>query len=709
MNKRVKAVILLFLLVAGLFVLFMLTSFLLAYLDWKGSRERLMRNLREYHARIMEYDGKSPFVILDDEGRMVEIAPTRIYDRSDRVLGEFSPSKREIVQSRDIPVHLLKGLILIEDSGFYQHKGINVKGILRALVKNIMHLRIVEGGSSITQQLSKLLFTSRQVSIYRKFLEVFGTLAIEKEFGKRDILLMYLNTAYFGHGVYGLQAASQLYFNKNLRNLNQFEGALLISLLPSPNVISPFNNTGLAMRKHRIVLDKLKKHGLVSQMDYESRYRAFWSEYGKKLTGPHISYWKMNVNQAPYVVETVRQFLEKQYPVSRILQGSLKVRTTVDMDVQTILQEEVAAYHKGLKSVFTNEADYRNIQIAGIMMHPSTGEILGFVGGNGFTFLNQFNRAFYMKRQVGSSIKPFLYAAALNERSFTLTTVMTDRIMKFRDKNRDYIPKNYDNKNRGEIFFRDALIRSVNTVSVQILHRLTPDLFLRNYLDRIFFDLDDPPGILSVLSLALGTAEMSPYQLATAYSVLANGGNKVYPLLVSDVRDAADETLLDNLPGRRTVLSNWQNAGLARVYPEGVCYIVSDTLRNVFLREGTAYSEDKSGLKISVSGKTGTTSNNKDAWCAGYTRDYVLVLWMGFDDYQKETSRLLSGGGLVAPLVTRIFNRLYWNRTYEEFPVPSDELTFCNIDRETGKLAQSGSTNILYRVPYLNNTEPRDY
>lgn len=681
-----------------------------AYYDWENNKERLIQNLKEYYNKIKDYQQKDNYIILDDEGKMIEIEPTRIFDCHHKIIGEFSPSKREIVTLDQIPENLINSLVFIEDHSFYEHHGMSIKGMARALIKNIVSLRVVEGGSSITQQLAKILFTSRQRNIYRKFLELYGALYIEKQFTKKDILLMYLNTVYFGHGTYGLQSASHLYFNKNLRNLNQLEMALLISLIPAPNYISPFNNISVAKKKHKIVLERLKEKNLITHLHFEQRYMAFWQEFEKRLEMPSISYWKMNINQAPYVTEEIRRYLSKRFSVSQILQGNLKIYTTIDLDIQNILQNESYDYYKSLKNVFTNTTDYKQMEMAGVIFNPENGDLLGLIGGKGYTFKNQFNRAFQMKRQIGSVIKPFIYTAGIDEKLYTLTTIMTDQEIVYKDKNRNYIPKNFDFKYRGPVLFREGLFQSINSISVQILNRFKPEYFLTQYLKPIYKDIDVDIQFLPVLSLGLGTVEMNPFELGLAYCILANQGNKVYPSFINQIQLPTGDMVIDNTLIKDSVLSNWSQNNEDRIFSKGACYIISDTLKYVFSQEGTgAYAASHYVLPFRISGKTGTTSYFKDAWCVGYTKDYVVVLWLGFDDYGKSENKFMTGGKLTAPLIIKIFNKLYWNKSYSEIPIPSDELTFCNINKSTGKLAQSSNSNVIYNVPYLNGTQPREY
>jgi len=203
---------------------------------------------------------------------------------------------------------------------------------------------------------------------------------------------------------------------------------------------------------------------------------------------------------------------------------------------------------------------------------------------------------------------------------------------------------------------------------------------------------------------------MSPYELSIAYSVLANGGNKVFPILIKNVKNQFNEIEIDNRVIQSNIVADWIERGEQKIFSSGTAYIIADTLKKVFSLEGTAaYALRDNPLKISLCGKTGTTSLFKDAWCTGYTRDYVVVVWIGFDDFKRSLGYGMTGGRLASPLVLKIFNKLYWNKSYNDFIIPTDEILFCDISKDTGKLATSSSSNILFNVPFITNTEPRQY
>jgi len=682
-----------------------------AYIDWHLNKDKLLANLTEYYMTIKNAKfTKKEYVVLDDEGKIIEAIPTRIYDRNNILIGEFTPSKRKIVQLDDVPETFIRSLILSEDRDFYHHHGFNIKGIIRAFINNIISFKISEGGSTITQQLAKILFTSRKKTLYRKFLELYGAISIEKRFSKNDILLMYINTVYFGHGTYGIKSAAELYFNKSVKSLSMFEISLLISIIPAPNYYSPFNHPEIAMKKEWILINNLAKNGLISKRNLKNRFNLFWKRYKNSMGLPNVSFWKMSINKAPYVVEYVRQKLLNDFTPAEILQGGLKVYTTVDLNVQALLRDSAAKYINSFITLKTNTEYYRDLQTAIMVMKPQNGDVIAFIGGKNFTFNNQLNRAFKMRRQIGSTIKPFIYATALDTKTVTLTTFFTDKLITYNDKGRKWHPKNYDNRYLGRLMMRDGLIQSINTVSVQILNLITPDYFVSHTLDKIFLGLNDKPEFLPVLSLALGAVEMSPYEVATIYSVLANGGKKVYPLVINKIYNRYDELLFDFDNNRISATNEWNSQNISRVFSKGASYSITYTLKNVFKEGGTAYyAANKVGLKVPISGKTGTTSDFKDAWCTGYTSDYVITAWAGFDNYKKTLGRDATGGIVVGPIIVDLFNNIYWGKDLKETDVPVEDVLFCDISKDTGKLATSTDTNIVHNVPFLINTQPTGY
>ncbi len=714
--KKVVFISIIFLILIGLFTVGF--TFLSAYMEWQQNKTRLMKNLKEYYSKIIAGGKNNKYLVLDDEGKIIEAVPTRIYDINNRIIGEFAPTKRQIVKFNEIPKNIIKSLITVEDKEFYNHKGINIKGILRAIYHNLKAMKIVEGGSSLTQQLAKILITSREKTFKRKFLELFATFQIEKLFTKNQILLMYLNTVYLGHGIYGVESAAKTYFNKDVNNLNIFESALLISLIPAPNYYSPYFHPDISKKKHLIVLKKLQRAGLISSYNFESRYNKFWKNLLSMRNRINISYWKMDINKAPYVVEYVRQFLMKHFYISEILQGGLKVYTTIDLDIQNKIRLAADEYLMSFVRNKTNLSYYRNLQTAAIVLKPETGNILGFIGGKNYTFNNQLNRVYKMKRQIGSSIKPLIYTYGIDTRKITVTTIFTDKKISYDDHGGKYIPQNYSKKYRGPIFAGDALKKSINTISVQLLNLLRPDNFIKDVLTKIYDNItlehiNNTPAsknFINGLSLALGTVELSPVEVGIEFSVIANGGHKVQPLIIKSVYSKNNEELINLEKERNQKIISFMSNKTYRIFNQDSCFIISEILKGVFKKHGTGYyAAQKIGLDISLAGKTGTTSGFKDAWCSGFTGDFVAIVWVGFDDYKKSLGHGATGGKVAGPILIDIFNKIYYNKKANYLAPADNNIVFCDICADTGLLADSSCTNIRYNVPFFKGTEPTKY
>ncbi len=697
---------------------YLIITFIESYIEWENNKDRLIENLHEYYRKIKNKGKEREYVILDEEGKIITTEPTRIYDANNNIIGEFAPTKREIVKFNEIPKNLINALITIEDNRFYKHNGIDIKGILRAFYHDIKAFKIVEGGSTITQQLAKILFTSRERTIKRKFLELFATFEIEKDFSKDDILLMYLNTVYLGHGIYGVETASKVYFNKDVRNLDIFESSLLVSIIPAPNYFSPYLHPDRAEKKHLIVLKRLKKEGLISSYKFNERFNRFWKNFLKNRKNINISYWKMDINRAPYIVEYVRQYLVKHFYVSEILQGGLKIYTTIDLNIQNDIRNSVSLYLNSFFEDKTNKNYYKNLQTAVVVLNPTNGDILGFVGGKNYNFQNQLNRAFKIRRQIGSTIKPLIYTYGIDKKKITLMTFFTDKRVSYDDYGRKYIPKNYDNKYIGRVTIEDALVKSINTVSVQLLHYLNPELFVNDVLKKIYKNViidevtekEADINFIDGLSLALGTVEMSPLEVGIEFSVIANGGHKVQPLLIKEVRNKYNDILINNEAKRKIIVNTFKSNDEYTIYNRNSCYIISTALKNVFKKGGTAYyAAKKVGLNIELSGKTGTTSGFKDAWCSGFTKDYVATVWVGFDNYRKTLGKGATGGRVAGPILVNLFNKLYYNKNVNYLKPDVSYIVLCDICKDTGLLATSECTNIEYNVPFFKGTEPTEY
>ncbi len=585
----------------------------------------------------------------------VEAVPTRIYDSSGRLIGEFSSEKALSVRSPDdIPAFLKKALVATEDGTFYQHHGINYRATTRAMLANLRHMRLAQGGSTITQQLAKLMFTTRKKTLGRKIFEAFCARKFEEKFTKDQILLMYLDFAYFGHGCFGVESAARFYFGKSARDLELGECALLAGIVNSPIRFSPYEHPDLAKARQHIVLVRMAKLHYIPASAVERYWNDFWATMDARLKAPETSFWRMNVNEAPYLVETVRRALEKDFDKERILKGGLRVRTTFDLEVQKAAQ---SAVRDGLAAV-NRELSTGTAKVVGGLaaVRPTDGAILALVGGSGFNFSDQLNRAMDIARPVGSAIKPFVYATAFESGRFKPEDRMLDAPVKYRWGGRVWAPQNYDRKYFGEVTLAEALRRSLNSVAIKLLESSDIDAVIKLLSDATGIPCQDWPRNLT---LALGTADLSPLQLAGAYSLFVNGAKTVRPYYIVSIEDR---------DGVVVKAGGMQGAQSQVVLSSATCAIMVSIMQGVFGPEGTARGAARqTGFNLPAAGKTGTTNEYRDAWFAGVTPDLAAAVWVGHDDMRIPLGHGETGGKFAAPIWMNFVKAVYRNRPTKSF------------------------------------------
>jgi len=747
-----------------------------SFVRWEKEKTDLIQNVDDYYSYIKTAETRKVKVIIDKSGNRINL-PTKIYDRKGVLIGEYMTTKKEVIPNRSIPTILKKSIIAMEDADFYNHNGVNIKRIANAFFENIFGSRKI-GGSTITQQLAKHLFTDSKRTIRRKIFEFFGAKELERRFSKRDILLMYLNTVYFGHGAYGVEAASRLYFKKPAKMLNIYESALLAGILSRPEVYSPINNLNLAKLKQLQVLTRMVKLGYVKKNILNNNFEKFWQEQEKKLDTPNVSFWKMKVNKAPYFIEFIRQKLQKYFKDEEIIGGGLQIYTTLDVSMQ---KNARIAVNKGLKSVEAErdkdlqkwikketkellkkinrvkkkkpynpqlEAKYRfewekkkaehikkvmkPIESALVSMDSSNGYVLAMIGGRNFTFSNQLNRAIYAKRQFGSSMKPFVYATAIEAKIISAATLIDDKRRKYDDHGEVWSPKNYDNERHGVVSIREALRKSINTVAVETIFRLGPKKVTEK-LGKIFFG---KKGFPPVLSLPLGSVDISPLDGARIYCTIASGGRRVKPLFIRKIlreKKSSDgrnylKTIYDfetssvsltppknndytnSLPD---TLSFDNDSALIASDPDQVldpkaAFIVTDMMRDVLAPGGTGYyASCVNHFYLNAAGKSGTSDNNRDAWFSGFIKNIVAVVWVGYDSDKTELPKIMTGGVSAGPIWTDFMKRSFWAQQNYSFPQPAGivEQKLCKV---SSLLVDTYCTNI-YTEYFMPGTVPTSY
>ena len=527
----------------------------------------------------------------------------------------------------------------MEDAYFYTHKGIDPNGIGRAVLANFNAGGTVEGGSTLTQQLVKNLFLSNERSLNRKVAEAVLAMRVEQVFTKEQILEMYLNQVFWGRNTNGAETASQNYFGKSSADLTLGEAAMLAGTIQAPSVFNPVDNFSEAKKRQGLVLDRLAELNWATSAEIKA---AKAQKIVIKKTG--TSY---EVSRVPYVSQAVTTELEEKFGKDVVLQGGLRVQTTIDLKLQRIAEEVAADGYKELTERGANAT-----QLALVAVDPRTGFVKALVGGVGEFDKNQFNRAVLARRQLGSSFKPFVYYAAFATGNYTPDSVIDDSAMTIPDGDEPYVPRNYDNKFSGSISIRQAIAVSRNIPAIKLGIEVGADNII-----AICRKLGINSPIKPVVSLPLGAADVTPLEVAGAYAVFASGGYKSKTTMIARVTDRNGNLVLDNAPKPELILD-----------PIAVSYL-TDTLRGV-VTNGTG-TEAQLSEGRPVAGKTGTTSDFRDAWFVGYVPQLAVAIWIGNDDYSP-MSNGVTGGVYVTPIWRRFMEKALAGQPIEQFPVPAE-------------------------------------
>lgn len=512
------------------------------------------------------------------------------------------------VTLEEVPVHLPQAVLAVEDKRFYQHPGIDLRGLLRAIYANIKAGRIVQGGSTISQQLAKNLFLTPERTYKRKVQELLLAFWLENRLSKDQILNLYLNRVYLGAGTYGVDAAAQRYFGKRAMEVNLYEAALLAGLLKAPSRYNPANDPARADRRTQLVLDEMVESGFVSQQEADQAFKA--------KTRGKLSQSKTPRYYADWILAQVHEFVGKG-------ERDLVVQTTLDPSLQVIAEQEVSA-------LLANEGQRRAAEQAAFVALSPSGAVRAMVGGGDYA-VSQFNRATQALRQPGSAFKAFVYMAAL-EAGHQPDDRMVDRKIRVGD----WAPRNYGDRYYGEVTLREAFARSLNSVAVQLTQETGPES-VAGAARRL--------GITSSLnptpSLALGAAEVSLLDLTGAYAAFANRGAGVWPYGIERIEDAKGAILYQRSGGGPGQL---------------VDAVVVDRMNDIMTANvvwGTGKAAQVQGWQ--VAGKTGTSQEFRDAWFIGLTSHLVAGVWLGNDDGRPMNG--VTGGSLPAQLWGRIMNR----------------------------------------------------
>ncbi len=631
-----------------------------AYKHWLSRKEQSMEMLAEYYDIIVIRGNEKRIRYFNPLNPFGDSPPTKIYDRNNILIGEYMPPAYEVVNVDDINPLLEQTLLLMEDQKFYSHGGINYIRSAYLAMQTILTRKIVGGGSTITQQLAKLLFTKSERTIDRKLFEMFAAREIEKRYTKKEILAMYFNTVYLGDGNYGFEAAANYYFNKPLRQCRLLEFAILVGMLPNPTYYSIVNNPDNSRKKVTQILSRLVKNNIIDKDTMRAELELFDKEYTNINKQVKVSQWKMSVNRTPYVNEYVRQELLNYFYKDELALSGLKIYTTVNERYYRIADSILKDKIRTLQS----ETGNSSYQGAFVVIDPKDGGILVMIGGDGYTLRNQFNRAVQAKRQIGSLIKPFIYLYAFEGGAQPFSIVVDTNYSYPQGVGKPaYSPRNFNRRYSGEVTLENALSRSLNTIAVKLLN----DIGLSYFIERSREFFGDDAYIPNALSIGLGTMEMSPLDLASAYATLANNGTKYEPYIISKVVDMNGNelsitSLVDRNPKKISSVS------------ETSYYFLNSSLQKVLAPGGTAYrSAATYGFKYpSFSAKTGTTSEHRDNWFVAYNNDIVALTWIGSDKNDVLPNNVTGGATTALATFEYLNNIISEDKKKFNWDIPKD-------------------------------------
>lgn len=592
------------------------------------------------------------------------------------LIGGIYPQHNEdrmLIKLAKVPKPLIEALIATEDRNFYHHHGVSVRGTARALVSNITGGKR-QGGSTLTQQLVKNFYLSPERTLKRKVNEALMALLIELHYDKDEILEAYLNEVNLGqngsYSINGYGLASQFYFGLPLRELNIAQQAYLVGLVQGPTLFNPWKNPEGAKKRRDIVLHNMLVMGYLTQEQFEQEVARPLNVIAKPTLGPA---------RFPDFLDIVRRQLRTEYQEGDLTNQGLRIFTTLDPIAQTKVQEAFKTSVSGLANA--NPKRLKDLQGAVLISHPENGELVAAVGSTqDFT---GFNRALDAKRQVGSLLKPVIYLSAIESGRYTWASPIEDSALNIASGGKSWTPKNYSGGEHGVVPMAEALANSYNLAAVRLGQEFGVSTF-SNHLKKFGVTSDIP----TYPSIFLGAVDMSPMEVMSIYSNFATGGFK-YP--IKSIRSVVDSN------GR---LLDRYGLTVQQTIDPSAAYILNYGLQQV-MSSGTgrsAYNALSGDLKLA--GKSGTTNDTRDSWFAGYSGNYLSVVWLGLDD-NKVTGLTGSSGAL--PVWTNVMKQL------RQKPVnlrQTENVQWHWIDRATGYLSAQGCEGAMY-IPILRNTVPR--
>ena len=558
-----------------------------------------------------------------------------VYDIKGKLLASIhGEANREVVPLDKIAPDLKRAVLASEDSHFYLHYGINPGGVARAFLVNWNRGSVVEGGSTITMQLVKNVFLSRDRKFSRKVAEAVLAVRLEQILTKNQILEMYLNQVYWGHNNYGIHTAARSYFGKSSANLSLAESAMMAGIIQAPEQYSPFVNMKRAKQKQEIVLTRMRELGWITPQE-EANARDEKIKLGKIKS--------FQGSALPYITEAASQELAKRFGRDAVIKGGMRIQTTIDADMQRMAIETVTRWHGRLRG----SGLYAD-QIALVAVDPRTHFVKALVGGVDYK-KSEFNRATQAHRQPGSAFKPFVYYTAFASGKYRPSSTVYDTPVSYRVPGGYYYPKNYDDSFNGPMSIREALEVSRNIPVLKIGRAVG-----LNKVIEVCRILGITSPMEPVPSLPLGAIGITPLEMASAYATFANYGWHNEPTVIVRVTDSSGNVLLDNTPKPQLVLEPWAAAAL------------TDVLRGV-ISNGTGRAAQ---IDRPAAGKTGTTSSERDIWFVGYVPQLATAVWVGNDNY-RPLGHGATGGTFVAPIWRDFMRRALQNVPVQQFRPPS--------------------------------------
>ncbi len=609
---------------------------------------------------------------------------TRVYDRNGKVIKEFYNERRILIPYDKIPPYLIDCLLATEDRKFYSHWGIDIRRIAGATFNNLIKFDLTaEGASTITQQLSRSLFLTPEKTYIRKIKEALTAIKIERMYSKNEILQMYINHNYFGRGAYGIQAAAQTYFSKDASQLTLNDCAVLIGLLKAPNRYSPVDHPDRATKRRNIVFDSLVDTGRLSKAMADSL----------KQLPLEINLNQGNIGQAPYFTELIRQYLYETYGEEALYSSGMNIYTTLDLDMQVeaeqalyseidTLQRQIESFYRPYDVNYTyltadTEKGYgfKRVykQLQGMMMavDNETGGVLVFIGGRDFN-QSKFIRVTQALRQPGSAFKPFVYTTAIDN-GFSPSDLMLDSPIVLMAGGEEWRPSNFDEKFKGEMTLRDGLKESRNLISIKLM--MDPLVTAQQVVD-FAQRMGIKEHLNPVPSLAIGSSEVTMWDIVPAFSIFPNGGIRKEPFYITKIVDRDGHIKYDK-----------PRADQEEVLSPQTSYIITSMLQTV-VDHGTGVGARLRGFDRPAGGKTGTSNSNTDTWFIGFIPQITAGVWVGFDDKTKiGIGKGEVGATTALPVWTNFMLKATAKMPPRDFPVPPGIYT-ATICLDSGELAK---------------------